>query len=168
MTMASCTALPLHLYCRLVLHHRTSSPGVIFLRSLKLFVDPAKNTCRLLLNWILTSLPTRRPSRLWWRGFGHFPRHHLPERSEPPTAATSQNEWSTTTSDDARHGRSTTTFNDAWHGRSTTTSDDARHRRSPSATSWYRQSYDVDAAGPHDTKKCSPSRLCEKLVGRGS
>ena len=148
--MASCTALPLHLYCRLVLHHWTSSPGVIFLHSLKLFVDSAKNTCRLLLNWILTSSPTRRPSQLQWRGFGHFPRHHLPERSEPPAAITSQNEWSTTT------------FDDASHGRSTTTSDDARHRRSPSATSWYGQSYDVDAVGPHDAGKC------KKLVGRGS
>jgi hypothetical protein len=32
---------------RTVPHHRTSSPGVVFLRSHKLFVDPAENTCRL-------------------------------------------------------------------------------------------------------------------------
>jgi hypothetical protein len=42
--MTACiTAPPLHLRCRLVPLRRTSSPWVIFLRSHKLFVDPAAN-----------------------------------------------------------------------------------------------------------------------------
>jgi hypothetical protein len=41
------TMPPLHLHCGLVLHCRTSSPWVVFLRGHKLFVGPAENTCHL-------------------------------------------------------------------------------------------------------------------------
>ncbi len=147
--MASCTSLHLHLYCRLVLHCRTSSPGVIFLRSLKLFVDPAKNTCRLPAELDLDVLADTPPFTTSVEGIRLLPLPPPPGMvGPPPCAITSRNEWSTTTSDDARHGRSTTTSDDAWHGRSTTTSNDARHRHPPSATSWYGGSHDVDAAGP--------------------
>ncbi len=40
-------ASPLLLHRRPVPHHRTSSPGVVFLRSHKLFVDPVESSCHL-------------------------------------------------------------------------------------------------------------------------
>jgi len=103
--MASCRALPLHLYCRLVLHRRTSSPGVIFLCSLKLFVDPAKNTCRLPAELDLDVLADTPPFTIPVEGIWPLPPPPPPGMVRPPPAAvTSRNEWSTTTSDDARHG----------------------------------------------------------------